>query len=661
VAADINAPTTGIYIDETPIQAGQNVFRNAYPFAFDLDRVEVLRGPQGTLFGASSQGGAVRFITNEPSLTNTTGLVHTEVDAVDHGGFGLEAGAAVGGPLIQGLLGARAVVWYRNDPGYIDRYDPFTDAVVDRNVNRANERAARLTLLYEPLDGLRIRPMFMTQSSRLHDAPIFYLSQNSDDTLVSTYPRWSSGKLLAQPYEDRFTLGSLRVDDQLGPVTLTLNSAYLDRVANAVVDETNSTCVDFFYSCGSPLGPAYPTDPLQAVPTLLNQRQIVNSHELRLASSDSGARFTWLAGFFYSISHVDGIHDTFSVQLPDQPAVYSATYYSEREEALFGRARLALTPQWGLSAGTRITYTGGASTDYEGGYVNTGAVPYSHTGGGMAAVRPAPSFDIEYQPDDHDYFYFAASRGVRSGGGNGDPPCGNFNVPPHYISDSVWNYELGMKSAWFDRRLQLAASAFHIYWGDLQLHLHDACGDGYTTNAGSASGSGFDLSADVLTEHLRLRAAVGYLGAHFDQTIFSGDGHVAVIAGAALGQLPSEPSPWNGNVSVEYRHSLGLVAGTSGYARAQEIFDTRNPGPFDESDPRSANYAPGVLRSDPGIARLDLTLGLARGELDLRVAVENALNSQPQLHPEPDAVGSTLFYAYTLRPRMWVLAATQQF
>jgi outer membrane receptor protein involved in Fe transport len=662
VAADIGAPTTGVYIDEVPVQAVQNVFRNAYPFTFDLARVEVLRGPQGTLFGASAQGGAVRFITNEPSLISASGLVHTEVDAIDHGGVGMEMGAAVGGPLVQGLLGARASFWYRNDPGYIDRFDPVTGAVADRNANRANERAARLALVYEPLDGLRIRPMFMMQSARLHDAPVFYLYRTPEGTLVSAYPHLGSGKLLAQPYHDSFTLGSLRVDADLGPVTLTLDSAYFDRIANAVVDETNAACIDFFGDCGSPLGPAYPTDPGQGVPTLLDQRQIVTSHELRLASSDTDARFTWLAGFFYSVSHVDGIHDTFSVLLPETPAIYSATYNSAREAALFGRARLALSRQWSLAAGTRVTYSGGASTDYEGGYTNAGAAPYSHAEGGLAAVRPAPRFDLEYQPDERNYFYLSASRGVRGGGGNGDPPCGSFTVPPHYISDSVWNYELGAKSAWFDRRLQLAASVFRIRWDDLQQHLHDACGDGYTTNAGSATSSGFDLSADVLTEHLRVRAAVGYLSARFNQTVVAGDGTVAVDAGTALGQLPSEPNPWNGNVSVEYRRSLGgLVAGASGYARAQELFSSRNPGPFTESDPRAANYIPGPLHADPGVGRLDLTLGLVRAGLDVRVAVDNVFNAQPQLHPEPDEIDSPLFYAYTLRPRTWVVALTQQF
>jgi outer membrane receptor protein involved in Fe transport len=662
VAADIGAPTTGIYLDEVPIQAVQNVFRNAYPFTFDLARVEVLRGPQGTLFGASAQGGAVRFITNEPSLTSTSGLLHTEVDAVDHGGLGMDVGAAGGGPLVQGLLGARASVWYRNDPGYIDRFDPITGNVVDRNVNRANERAARVALAYEPLDGLRIRPMFMTQSARLHDAPTFYLYATPQNALVFAYPRLGSGKLLAQPDHDGFTLGSLRIDAQLGVVTLTLDSAYFDRLANAVVDETNSACIDFFGGCGSPLGPAYPTDAGQGVATLLDQRQIVTSHELRVASSAPQARFTWLAGLFYSQSHVNGIHDTFSVQLPGEPAVYSATYNSAREVALFGRGRLALTTQWSVSAGTRITYSGGASTDYEGGYVNAGAAPYSHAEGGLAAVRPAPRFDLEYQPDERNYFYLAASRGVRGGGGNGDPPCGGFVPPPHYVSDSVWNYELGMKSAWFDRRLQLAASVFRISWDDLQEHLHDACGDGYTTNAGSATSTGLDLSADLRTEHLRVRAAIGYMDARFNQTVVSGDGSIAVDAGTALGHLPSEPTPWNGNLSVEYRRSLGsLLGGVTGYARAQELFSSRNPGPFTESDPQAASYVPGPLHADPGIARLDLTLGLVRAGLDVRVAVDNVFNTQPQLHPEPDEIGSSLYYAYTLRPRMWVLALTQQF
>ena len=115
--------TTGIYVDDTPIQTRHLKFGtvNPYPALFDLDRVEVLRGPQGTLFGAGSEGGTIRFITPEPSLTTYSGYARAEFGQIDGGGQSYEAGAAFGGPIIDGVLGFRVSASFREDGGWVDR------------------------------------------------------------------------------------------------------------------------------------------------------------------------------------------------------------------------------------------------------------------------------------------------------------------------------------------------------------------------------------------------------------------------------------------------------------------------------------------------------------------------------------------------------------
>src|SRR6202140_4870006 len=117
------AGTTGIYLDDTPIQMRALAFNpdEALPKSFDIDRVEVLRGPQGTLFGAGSEGGTVRYITTQPSLTKTSIYGRSEFSSTQYGDPSYEAGAAVGGPLVSGTLGARATIWFRRDGGWIDR------------------------------------------------------------------------------------------------------------------------------------------------------------------------------------------------------------------------------------------------------------------------------------------------------------------------------------------------------------------------------------------------------------------------------------------------------------------------------------------------------------------------------------------------------------
>src|ERR1700732_1660013 len=135
IASTGGAGTTGIYIDDTPIQIRGTAFNpdDALPKSFDIDRVEVLRGPQGTLFGAGSEGGTVRYITTQPSLTKTSIYSRAELSSTQGGDPSYEAGVAAGGPLVQDKFGARLAVWYRKDGGWIDRIDPYTLAVVDTN------------------------------------------------------------------------------------------------------------------------------------------------------------------------------------------------------------------------------------------------------------------------------------------------------------------------------------------------------------------------------------------------------------------------------------------------------------------------------------------------------------------------------------------------
>jgi outer membrane receptor protein involved in Fe transport len=133
----VGGATTGIYIDDTPIQARStaasgNFSSNAYPRLFDIERVEVLRGPQGTLFGSGAEGGAIRFITPEPSRESWSSYVRSEIGFTQYGAPSYEAGVAGGGPLVEGKVGFRASVWTRRDGGYVDRRSWYTNALTEK-------------------------------------------------------------------------------------------------------------------------------------------------------------------------------------------------------------------------------------------------------------------------------------------------------------------------------------------------------------------------------------------------------------------------------------------------------------------------------------------------------------------------------------------------
>src|SRR5262249_20295988 len=149
-----------IYIDDTPIQLRTLGFGsdNTLPAVFDLQRVEVLRGPQGTLFGAGSEGGTVRYITPAPSLTDYSGFAKSEVSFTDGGAPSYEGGAAFGGPIIDNVLGFRGSVWFRRDGGWIDLVNYMTGATIDKNTNRGETLSARLAFGWQAASNLLITP-----------------------------------------------------------------------------------------------------------------------------------------------------------------------------------------------------------------------------------------------------------------------------------------------------------------------------------------------------------------------------------------------------------------------------------------------------------------------------------------------------------------------
>src|SRR5262245_60575649 len=161
VRSTAGAATTGVYIDDTPIQVGSvlasgNFADNAYPRLFDIQRVEVLRGPQGTLFGSGSEGGTVRFITPAPSLTKASAYVRSEVATTQYGAPSYEFGAAGGAPIIEDKLGFRASAWTRHDGGYVDWVDYYTGQTKQKNNNWTDSTSARVAFAWAPMESLTI-------------------------------------------------------------------------------------------------------------------------------------------------------------------------------------------------------------------------------------------------------------------------------------------------------------------------------------------------------------------------------------------------------------------------------------------------------------------------------------------------------------------------
>jgi outer membrane receptor protein involved in Fe transport len=652
--------TVALYMDDTPLPAtslwaslpGAGFYGRAFPLTFDLERVEVLRGPQGTAFGSGAMGGAIRFISKQPNLESFEGLAHSELSTTEGGAASYEAGAAGGGPLVVDRLGFRVSAWYRNDGGYVDRVDPFTGAIVEPNSNSSQSSVIRGALTLVPADGVRITPSLTYQDVRVHDTSSFfvYLSDPAAGIL-------HNGKLLQQPLEDAYYLASLRITAALGQAELVAVTSWYDRNLTALTDSTNRG-----YGFGNPRGGEYPTayGDVIAMTTDLSERVV--SQEVRLSSTESARPLRWTVGVFYSHGKNDATENTVSGPIPPgQPAdAFNGVEQSETEVAGFGEAALLLGKRLTASAGLRVTRFAYDSLQSASGPANAGVPPEFRASDAQQMVTPRVGLD--YQVNVDTLLYGSVASGAEPGGFN--VPVGGCvgQYPDSYGPDVVWSYEVGSKSAVLDNRAQLDVSVFHMSWRDHQQTLYAAsvyCT--YTGNLGSAASDGFEASAQALIGS-RLTAALGvaYADARYTQTVRTSN-LLVVASGDAIGALPLVPSPWNLSGTLDYRFPVGTDTTANLYLA--DYFRSRNPGPFYTWDPESPVYSVHDLgrRPDPSVNILNLRSALSWSHLELALYLDNALDTQPTLTLRNPCRMCTLYYATTLRPRTLGLAGTWRF
>lgn len=652
VDSNVGAATTAVYIDEAPVQARNGFFGSPAAMTFDLQRVEILRGPQGTLFGAGAEGGAMRFIPNEASTTTFSEYYSTEIATTQHGAPSYETGLAAGGPLVEGLVGMRISAWYREDGGYVDRVDPFSGTLVAGNSNETVRKAFRVGWALEPVDALRLTPSVSYQSTRREDTPSFYEYLSDPDKGI-----FRSGKLLAQPSQDSFVLTSLKVDASLGSIALTAITSYFDRTARATIDTTNVAGLVYFGGFGNPLGPAYPTSYADATPTQTSLHHIVLAQELRLNSIDDRAAIQWTAGVFYQRARQDEWRDTYEIATPNIAGLETNDLYTDTLFGAFGNLTLPLSEHLRARLGARLDKTRAAFTEWAGGFAYPGVPATSRSETQDTPV--SPQLDFQYQPDPHHFFYTTLAKGFRIGGTNAALPsyCGLRSPPAPYRPDSVWSYEVGTKDALLGERLQLAASGYYLRWHSIQERVVLDCDFGYVANLGTAAGKGLDLTLEAhATEWLNVGLAAGFTDMRYTRSIVVG-GDLLVVRGTVVGGVPSVPAPWNGTAYLKFHKSMD---GFDLYTQVDDIVHSHNPGPFTETNPQALAYSP-LYRADPAINQVNLQFGSSGANWDVHLFLNNALGSQPELQRDSDGFGSNLAYVYTLRPRTFGLASHLSF
>ena len=505
----------GVYLDESPISVA--LFTPDLEL-FDLDRFEVLRGPQGTLFGAGSEAGTVRYITHQPDLGRFEAFTDASFDTVEYGNHGGMVRGAFNAPLGD-TAAVRLVLYYHHLPGFIDAIQP--GGGVKQDVNDGDRTGARLSFLWKPNDQLSITPRVVYQNLTTNGYPrvdLYNILANPYTTVapislgnLQQYTQQREGLL------DQFLLTDLDVSWNFGPATLTSITSYTHRNVRVLRDATQLTGSVTYDALGIADQASVRINSPLYDRTGLN----VLSQEVRVASNGN-QNLDWLVGGFFqhvdrhygqnlptpgydAVQAVDGLPPStdFGAATLDTP-FYSDLSYRLKQYAAFGEATWHMTNQWALTAGLRYyKFTEDKNLLFGGvfGFVPPG-VPGQTCASGTGPPTPntcvpqvtpastdssgtSPRFIVSYKPTDDAQLYAQAARGFRLGGIN-DPInitlCkGNdaavFGHQQSWKDEKTWDYELGAKTQWLDKRVTFNIDVFYSDIKDLQA----------TTTAGSCS------------------------------------------------------------------------------------------------------------------------------------------------------------------------------
>ncbi len=587
-----NAPTTQFYIDETPVAIrqfpGAGPSSSPRPIIFDLDRVEVLRGPQGTLFGSSAMGGAIRYITPQPSLNEQSGYAKTEASYTERGDPNYEIGAAYGAPIIPGVLGFRASAWVQEQGGWIDHEDPFTGEITRRNANSSDAYVIRPALSLAPTDGLTITPALYLQ----HTHSAYWSTYWLNDIPAPERDAHVSGGMVGEPWSDNLRVSSIAVKYDFRGASFQSDTSYLDRSSTAFDDYTHG--IEFIFG-GTPFVPGLARSWSASLHDITYTRAW--QQEFRLTSTDPSSRISWVAGLYYrhaaqSLTQYcqPGGLDPLTEAIAGENTLQYTGFQNYTQngqtfncftnfqgidisEAVFGETNLEIFPGLKANLGVRVEHSVVEHQNETSAGPSDGLTFASQILPDQSGNPVTPRFGLSYQINDRDLVYVSGAKGYRAGGGNGATSVGNTlcnpslnalgltGVPPSFSSDSLWSYEIGTKDSLFDRRLAVQASAYYINWTNIQTAVQlPSCAQTFTANRGKAVSRGFDLQlAALLAQGLKMSFQVGYTDAYYPNGSFGAPSNGVTPVLNAAGDKLANVLPWTAATDLEYSRDLDAL------------------------------------------------------------------------------------------------------
>jgi len=665
-------PSVGVYLDEQPVTTIQGALDI---HIYDIARVEALSGPQGTLYGASSQAGTLRIITNKPSTAGFSAGYDLEANTIAHGDQGYVAEGFVNQP-INDKVAVRLVGWAEHQGGYIDnvagsRTYPTSGITVTnadrvkKDYNDVDLYGGRAAMKIEAGDNWVITPQVMGQVEKV--GGVFAEDRSLGALKVAHYYPESS--------KDKWWQAAMTVEGKISNLDVTYAGSYLDRDVDTRQDYTDYS---FFYDTLAGYGAYWtddagnPVDPSQYI--IGHDAYMKLSHELRV-STPQEYRFRVVGGLFYQRQthgitqnyRIDDIGDSISV--PGYPGTIWLTQQKrvDRDSAAFGEAAFDLTDKLTLTGGIRFFKSDNSLK----GFYGYGLGYSSGTGEGACFAGPeiegspctnldkrvkengnSKKFNLTYKVDGDKLVYVTYSEGFRPGGIN------RRGTLPPYQSDFLKNYEFGWKTSWADNRFRWNGAVFHQTWDDFQFSIVGANGLTEIKNAVSAEIDGAETDFSFAIKHgLTLNGAATYIDAKLKGTYC---GKVDPATGQPITDCPvdmdeyPERAPdgqrlpvtpkFKANLNARYEFDLagydafvqgGIVGQTSAWA------DLRT-------------FAREVLGKQAGYITTDLSAGLGRDSWTFSAYVVNLNDSRASLTRTTECVEAVCgaeVYSVPLRPR----------
>ncbi|MFT3976337.1 MAG: TonB-dependent receptor [Sphingomonas bacterium] len=605
-----------VYYDEVPVpgiqsSTGDSGSQIGDLQLYDLDRVEVLKGPQSTTFGANAQTGAVRYILKKPELNRFGGSVQLDGNSVDHGGMGGGAYGMINLPIVSDTLGLRVVGYYVHTPGYVDNV-----RLNLKDVNSDDNAGIRGMLRWKPNNWLTIDAMAWYQKRDTHGASetmpydSFHVRGDpTDQGYKDNVPQfaffntgtYNSGFYVQSQRPDRQQLYSLTGTADLGFATLTATGSIYDRWFQYYRDNSYSIISIGGGPAGATCLNGVPCKRPDLFPELTDQTQSLNQKtvEVRMNSNGPG-RFQWLAGVFYRDRGSDFRSYSPMVDANGYPIVSSAPYTgfsttpgagiagcnpcgfarvntrSIKEDAVFGEATYDIFDWLQIMGGLRW---------YEANQRDFGRTLFQSPL--LGSTLPADynrhvkehklikKAQITFKPTSDLTAYVLASQGFRLGGTNQSAAV---TVPDGYNSDSLWNYEAGIKSTWFNRRLIVNVAGYRIDFSNIQVTGRDPTGTfGFIGNAGTArfQGMEFELQARP-SRALDLSAGFNWLP---ERELTQDQVSTTIVATGKKGdKIPRIPA-LTATFSAQYNLPLA-IDGWTGYIRGDYSYKGRSGTEF---------------------------------------------------------------------------------